>query len=53
MKQTYFDPISSSVTFSPSTIVKEPIPGNTRLFNISVPNAVALIKQTLEFSNSF
>lgn len=34
-------------------MVNEPIPGRTRLFSISVPKAVALIKQTLEFSSSF
>jgi hypothetical protein len=43
---TNLHPISSSVTFFPSTIVKAPTPGNTSDFHISVPVPVALIRHT-------
>ena len=43
---TNLHPISSSVTFFPSTIVKAPTPGNTSDFKISVPVPVALIRHT-------
>lgn len=49
----YLEPMSSSVTFSPSTMVNEPIPGKIRLFKISVPKAVAFIRHTFEFSKRF
>lgn len=44
--QTYFEPMSSSVVFFPSTIVNPPIPGSTRDLRISVPRPVAFIRQT-------
>ena len=48
----YLFPASSPETKAPSTIVKEPIPGKTRDFKISVPVVVALMRQTLAFSNA-
>ena len=43
-------PISSAVTFFPSTIVNLPTPGKTNDFKISVAVAVAPIKHTFDFS---
>lgn len=51
-QKVYLFPASSPVTKAPSTIVKEPIPGKTRDFKISVPVAVALIKHTFALSNA-
>ena len=36
-----------------SSIVKDPTPGRTRDFNISVPIALAFIKQILAYSSAF
>jgi hypothetical protein len=37
---------------APSTMVNEPMPGKTNDFKVSVPVAVAFIRQTLEFSKA-
>jgi len=45
-------PTSAPSVFFLSIIVKDPIPGRTRFFNVSVPTALALIKQTLASSSA-
>jgi hypothetical protein len=45
-------PASSPEITAPSTMVKEPTPGKTRDFSISVPVAVAFIRQTLALSRA-
>ena len=45
-------PASSPEMTAPSTMVNEPMPGKTNDFKISVPVAVAFMRQTLEFSRA-
>lgn len=44
--------MSSPVIFLPSRMVKDPTPGSTRFFRISVPVAVALMRHTLAVSRA-
>lgn len=45
-------PASAPSVILPSMMVKVPNPGRTRFFKISVPTALALIRQTLEASRA-
>lgn len=49
---TYLQPMSSSVTRPPSTIVNPPMPGRTIFFNISVPSAVTFTRHNCAASRS-
>ncbi len=48
----YLTLTSSSRIFPLSMTVKEPMPGSIKDFKISVPRAVALIRQTWAVSNA-
>ena len=51
-EHNYLFPASSPEIKAPSTMVKELMPGRTNDFRISVPVAVALMRQTLALSRA-